>query len=127
MATTHPSWEGALAALQQRSATPTIVYAATVAEEGLPVLYGITATTAWLQKMRQEQRVEVDVPVLVAPQPTSDFLPAYNPRVVTPFHVFVGEDGVVASRGPVGAGDWLRLRATWEDTGLGAALRRRAG
>jgi thiol-disulfide isomerase/thioredoxin len=89
--------------------------------------YGITATNAWLQTLREEQRVEVDVPVLVAPPAVSDFLPAYDPRVLTPFHVFVREDGVVGSRGPVGAGDWLKLRATWEDAGMVAALRRSAG
>jgi peroxiredoxin len=89
--------------------------------------YGITTTRTWLQKLRDEQRVEVDVPVLVAPQTASDFLPAYDPRVVTPFHVFVDEDGIVASRGPVGAGDWLRLRARWDDSGTAAALRRRTG
>lgn len=89
--------------------------------------YGIAATNAWLQTMRQDDRVEVNAPVLAAPQATSDFLAAYNPRVITPFHVFVREDGTVGSRGPVGAGDWLKLRATWEETGMAAAVRRRAG
>jgi AhpC/TSA family len=89
--------------------------------------YGITSTQAWLQELDSEEQIRVDVPVLVAPTSVSDFLPAYNPRVMTPFHVFVREDGTVASRGPVGAGDWLKLRASWNDPGVAAAARRRAG
>lgn len=89
--------------------------------------YGITATRAWLQELKQQEGVHVDLPVLVAPSAVSDFLAAYNPRVVTPFHVLVDEHGKVASRGPVGAGEWHKLRTAWADPQVTAALRRRAG
>lgn len=88
--------------------------------------YGVTATRAWLQELEQHEHVHVDVPVLVAPSAVSDFLAAYNPRVLTPFHVLVDEHGNVASRGPIGAGDWVKLRAAWSDPEIAAAARRRA-
>jgi peroxiredoxin len=88
--------------------------------------YGITATRAWLEELQQQERLQVELPVLVAPSAASDFLVAYDPRVVTPFHVLVDEHGVVASRGPVGAGAWLKLRASWGDPQAAVAARRRA-
>ena len=53
-------------------------------------------------------------------------LVTYNPRGITPFHCFVSADGVIASRGPVGAGDWQRLRGTWEGRSMRAAMRQTA-
>jgi hypothetical protein len=64
--------------------------------------------------------------VIVAPPASSTFFPRYNPRVVTPFFCFVDRTGQVAARGPVGAGDWLRLRGAWEGTTTHAARQRMA-
>lgn len=84
------------------------------------------ATVAWLRSMSEDDRVRVDLPVLVAPPAVSDFVLAYNPRGVTPFHCFVTADGTVGSRGPVGAGEWLKLRGSWEGATMSAGVRRLA-
>ena len=76
--------------------------------------FGASETSRWLADVREREGVTVDMPVLVAPLTQSDLFASYNPRVLTPYYCVVDETGIVRSRDPVGAGDWLRLREEWE-------------
>ena len=107
-----------------------LVHLARVARENVGVAlvlvsdFGPTATAAWLETVAREDRIAIDVPVLLAPPSVSNFLPQYDPRVVTPYYCLIDEDATVVSRGPVGAGEWLRLRGSWEGANVQTARRR---
>lgn len=75
---------------------------------------GTAETHAWIGEMREEDGVEVNLPVLVAPRNTSEFLMSYDPRGLTPYFCFVNEQGIVKARGPLGADEWSRLKQPWE-------------
>lgn len=109
-----------------------LVHLARVAQEranvGMALVsdFGPTSTADWVRRVENEDRIAIDLDVIVAPPASSTFFPRYNPRIVTPFFCFVDSTGQVAARGPVGAGDWLRLRGAWEGTTTHAARQRMA-
>lgn len=72
-----------------------------------------TETYAWVESIRIEDKVEVTLPMLIAPRP-SELLKAYNPRGLTPYYCFINGQGIVQARGPLGMGEWLRLQREWE-------------
>lgn len=78
-------------------------------------------TTAWLTKIRDQDGVTVDLPVVVAPLTTSDFLAKYNSAVITPYYCHINADGTVVSSAPLGDAEWPVLRAKWERGGVGIA------
>lgn len=88
--------------------------------------FGPRSTADWVRRVENEDRIAIDLDVIVAPPVSSTLFPRYNPRVVTPFFCFVDSAGQVAARGPLGAGDWLKLRGAWEGTTARAARRRMA-
>lgn len=69
-------------------------------------------TYAWVESIRVEDKVEVTLPILIAPRP-SEFLKAYNPRGLTPYYCFINEQGIVQARGPLETGEWPRLQREW--------------
>jgi hypothetical protein len=85
--------------------------------------FGASETSRWLTDIRERDGVTVDLPVLVAPPTHSDLFASYNPRVLTPYFCVVDPTGTVRSRDPLGAGDWLRLRAEWEGKSAERAIR----
>ncbi len=82
------------------------------------------ATAAWLERARERHGVSVDLRVLVAPAQDSDFLPKYNPGVVTPLYCHVNSSGLVVSSAGLGDGEWPALRAKWERGGVAANSRK---
>jgi len=71
-------------------------------------------TQGWIEAMRDDDGVTVDLPVIVAPPRSSDLVAVYNAPGVTPSYCLLGADGIVRSRGRLGSGEWLALRAGWE-------------
>lgn len=70
-------------------------------------------THDWITTLREEDGVEVNLPVLIAPRTNSDFLKTYDPRGLTPYYCFLDEQGIVQARGPLGMGEWPRLEKEW--------------
>ncbi len=70
-------------------------------------------TFTWIETIRQEDNTEINLPILVAPRSSSDFLKDYNPRNVHPYYCLINSEGIVQSRGPIGIGEWLDLEREW--------------
>jgi alkyl hydroperoxide reductase subunit AhpC len=71
-------------------------------------------TYNWITTIREEDGVEVNLPILVAPRTISDFFMTYNPRGLTPYYCLINEQGAVQARDPVDLGEWPRLQREWE-------------
>lgn len=68
----------------------------------------------WFGVVREEDQIEVSMPILTAPRTSSDFLVTYNPRGLTPYFCLINTQGVVQARGPLGMGEWPKLQQEWE-------------
>lgn len=75
---------------------------------------GTAETHAWISEIAREEKVEVNLPILVAPRSSSEFLMSYNPRGLSPYFCYVDEQGIVQARDALGQGDWPRLKQQWE-------------
>lgn len=84
-------------------------------------------THAWVSAIREEDGVDVELPVLVAPPSTSEFFFTYNPRGLLPFYCVVDEGGIVRSRDPLGMGDWPKLEREWSGLPPAKTLQRSLG
>ncbi len=73
-----------------------------------------TETQSWLDKIRTEDRVDVTLPVLIAPRGKSDFLEDYNPSRLFPGFCLLDEQGMVQARGPIPSVEWWKLKRNWE-------------
>lgn len=73
----------------------------------------LVETHAWLATIRKEDGLAVDLPVLVAPRTTYDFVLTYNPRGLSPYYCLLDVQGTIQARGPLGTGDWPRLQREW--------------
>ncbi|QBD77554.1 redoxin domain-containing protein [Ktedonosporobacter rubrisoli] len=72
-------------------------------------------TYAWVESIREEDKVEVDFPILLDPQYRSGFMWAYNPRGMIPYFCLIDAQGIVQARGLVGTEEeWSRLQREWE-------------
>jgi peroxiredoxin len=71
-------------------------------------------TQNWINTMRAEDRLDMTLPVLVAPRRTSDFQMDYNPRGVYPFFCLIDRQGVVQARDWVSGLEWKKLQRAWE-------------
>lgn len=74
---------------------------------------GIAETLEWINLARDEDKVEVKMPVLTAPLSNSDFLSVYNPQGYLPYFCLVDDQGTVRARDPLGMGEWKRLEREW--------------
>jgi thiol-disulfide isomerase/thioredoxin len=74
---------------------------------------GAAETRRWLQSVRDDDGVEVDLPVLIAPYSSSNLLVTYNPSGLLPSYCFVDEEGIVQAAEPLGKGEWPRLQREW--------------
>jgi hypothetical protein len=88
--------------------------------------HGSESTAAWLDAVAREHRLKIELPVLCAPPSASTFITHYDPRIIRPYFCLLDADGTVAARGPVGAGEWLRLRGVWEGATVQARRQRMA-
>lgn len=70
-------------------------------------------THAWIDTIRDEDRVEINLPVLIAPMNISDFLWTYNPRGILPYFCLLNAQGNVQARDPLERGAWPRLQREW--------------
>jgi thiol-disulfide isomerase/thioredoxin len=73
-------------------------------------------TFNWINAIHEEDGVEINIPVLIAPHAQSDFLPTYNPRGVSPYYCLIDGQGIVQARDPLGMGEWPKLQREWEAT-----------
>ncbi len=71
-------------------------------------------TYAWVESIREEDKVEVDFPILIDLRAHSDFSWAYNPRGIIPYFCLINAQGIVQVRGLLGTGEWSRLQREWE-------------
>lgn len=74
----------------------------------------IALTKVWLDAMRDEDGVTVDVPVLVAPGAESATIHQYNPSGTLPSFCLVDAAGRVVARGLLGQDEWRELTRLWE-------------
>ncbi|HEV2888002.1 MAG TPA: redoxin domain-containing protein [Jatrophihabitans sp.] len=75
---------------------------------------GAGETQAWLDKISDEDQVELTVPVLLASRNTSQFHARYNPRAVTPYFCHVDRDGNVTARGGLHSPAWAAIARRWD-------------
>lgn len=73
-----------------------------------------TETYAWVESIRNEDKVEVDFPILLDPPVRSGFLGAYNPRGIIPYFCLIDARGIVQTRGLLGTEEWFGLQREWE-------------
>jgi hypothetical protein len=71
-------------------------------------------TRAWLDAMRDQDGLEVTLPVIVAPSDQSRLIHDYNPNGSTPFFCLVDEHGRVEARSLFVEPEWGHLRRRWE-------------
>ncbi|GLV53981.1 hypothetical protein KDH_08320 [Dictyobacter sp. S3.2.2.5] len=95
--------------------------------EFLLVSAGSSAETyTWISALREEDHLDVKMPILVEVPRTSEFLMRYNPRGFIPYFCLIDEQGIVQARDPLDAGVWPRLQQEWEGTTPQRILSRRA-
>lgn len=77
--------------------------------------WGPVVTQQWLDAIRDEDGVDVTLPVLVAPRGKTDFLDDYNPRSMTPAFCLLSAQGTVQqATGFIPSPAWSKLKRTWE-------------
>lgn len=74
---------------------------------------GTSETFSWINEIREKDKVDVNLQVLISSYGTSGFQRAYNPRGLMPYFCFIDEQGVAQARGPVGANEWNTLKKNW--------------
>lgn len=75
---------------------------------------GAGETESWLADISAEHRIDIALPVLLAPARTSDFQVHYNPRALTPYFCHVDGTGVVTARGGLHTPAWAALVRRWD-------------
>ena len=73
----------------------------------------------WINLIRDEDELEVDLPILVASRSTPEFLRSYNPRGLAPYFCYIDDHGIVQVRAPLGTAKWLRMKREWEGEAFG--------
>jgi hypothetical protein len=102
-----------------RSKVPALVRLGPLAKERANVhlvlvsIEGAAETHSWIRTIQEEDKMELNLPVLVAPTNTSDFLIAYNPRNFVPYYCYIDEEGIVKARGHVDESEWSELEHEW--------------
>jgi hypothetical protein len=76
--------------------------------------WGPGVTKLWLEAIRNEDGVEVSLPVLVAPRGKTDFLDDYNPEHMTPSFCLLDAQSNVQMKGSIYSTDWNKLKRSWE-------------
>ena len=73
-------------------------------------------TLAWKQSLLEDEKVDIDGIILIAPIGLSDLFMKYNARSVTPYFCFIDEDGIIKARGPVSTTnqEWFKLKSRWQ-------------
>jgi Redoxin len=81
---------------------------------------GAGETQYWLQEIRQDDEVDVELRVLVARMRMSDFQATYNPRGLTPYFCYVDKTGIVTARGGLHTPAWASLIRKWNPAAASA-------
>jgi alkyl hydroperoxide reductase subunit AhpC len=71
-------------------------------------------TSNWIETIHKEDGIEINLPILVAPQSASEFLKIYNPRGWLPYYCLIDKHGIVQTRDLLDRGDWSKLQRQWE-------------
>lgn len=74
----------------------------------------VPTTQVWLRTIRDEDRIDMTLPVLVAPSNESTFTTEYNPFGAVPFFCVVEPDGTVGPSGLVGQDEWNLATRAWQ-------------
>ena len=75
---------------------------------------GVAETVRWRDWLLDEDKVDIDLPFVIAPPNLFDFFDVYNPRVITPYYCLVDEQGIIIARNPIGDNEWETLKQDWE-------------
>lgn len=70
-------------------------------------------TQSWLATIREEDKLDVPLPVLIAPRTMYQFVLTYNPRGLSPYYCLLDAQGKIQSRGPLGMEEWPQLQQAW--------------
>jgi peroxiredoxin len=70
---------------------------------------------SWLNTIREEDELKVDLPILIASRSTTEFMRSYNPRGLAPYFCYIDDQGVVQDRAPLSSAKWRKLKREWED------------
>jgi thiol-disulfide isomerase/thioredoxin len=86
------------------------------AAEGVEMLIvsdaGVAETREWINSVRVEDSIEVDLPVLVAAQ-DSTFLHEYNPNADVPYFCLIDQEGLVRRRSLLVELEWQHVAQRW--------------
>jgi thiol-disulfide isomerase/thioredoxin len=89
------------------------------AAEGVEMLLvsdsGLEETRDWIDAVRDEDGVDVDLPVLVAAQ-DSTFLQEYNPNAGVPYFCLIDAGGLVRSRSLLVELEWQHAAQRWANS-----------
>ena len=76
--------------------------------------WGPVITQQWLDTIRDEDKVDVALPILVAPRGKTDFLDDYNPSNLTPSFCLLTAQGTIQAMGHIPSAEWHKLKRDWE-------------
>ena len=76
--------------------------------------WGPVVTQQWLETIRNEDKVDVTIPMLVAPRGKTDFLDDYNPSHISPSFCLLNAQGKIQATGHIPSTEWSKLKRTWE-------------
>jgi hypothetical protein len=81
---------------------------------------GAGETQSWVTEIRDADKVDITIPVLIGSDKTSDLQARYNPRARTPYFCHIDSAGNVAARGGLHTPEWDAIVRRW-DTAVGPA------
>jgi Redoxin len=74
---------------------------------------GLGETQSWVSEIREQDKVELAIPLLLASGKTSDFLARYNPRRLVPYFCYIDKAGNVTARGRLHSPAWTGIVRRW--------------
>jgi peroxiredoxin len=71
-------------------------------------------TQSWVSEIRDQDKVDLAVPLLLASGKTSDFHARYNPRGLVPYFCYIDKAGNVTARGGLHTPAWTGIAKRWD-------------
>ncbi len=81
---------------------------------------GAGEAESWVASLRDEDKVELTTPVLLAPMRSSEVQARYNPRALTPYFCHIDASGNVTARGGLHTPAWADIARRWDTAGSGS-------
>jgi hypothetical protein len=74
---------------------------------------GTGETQSWVAEIRDDDNVDVTMPLLIGSDKTSDLMARYNPRALTPYFCHIDGAGNITARGGLHTPAWGAIVRRW--------------